>query len=591
MAFMVNGQIIEDQLIEEEIERMRPDYEALFAEKSPDEREHQLNEWARENVIERILLRQEALKDKSQISHASIEKRYAEHIESYGGEEKLFESTGLSKSELNEEIEVQLRVDRLVDTVCRGIKDPDDRERAIESYLDELRQNAAIVDAVPGQFRPETSRPAAPSTKPAPDTTDLRKPLNSLLIKPAGPDCNLACRYCFYLEKSALFNQSKVHRMSLDILEEMTRQAMDGGGEYMSFGWQGGEPTLMGLDFYQHAVDFQQKYGRGRFVGNGLQTNGILIDAEWAAFLKKYQFLVGLSLDGPEHVHDKYRVMRTGAGTWQKVVDSAKCMLDAGVDVNALTVVNDYSVQFPEEIYQFHKEIGLTHQQYIPCVESDPENPGKAAAFSVSADAYGRFLCKMFDLWLADFVDGEPRTSVRLFDSVFYHYVGMTPPDCTLLPECGVYVVVEHNGDVYSCDFFVEPKWRLGNIADDNLEALLNSEKQRAFGKVKADLHAECRECEWLRYCHGGCPKDRIRDSRDDKLSHFCAAYKTFYAHADDHMTSLAIEWRKKQKTMANRERIIQAVENGEIKVGRNDLCPCGSGLKFKKCCGASLNE
>jgi uncharacterized protein len=591
MAFTVNGQIVEDQLIEEEIERMRPDYEALFAGKSHDEREYQLNEWARENIIERILLRQEALKDRSQISQPSIEKRYADHIESHGGEKKLLESTGLSKNDLHNEIEVQLRVDRLIERVCHGVKDPDEREKALESYLDDLRQNADIVDAVPGQFRPETRKPAASSTQVFPDSTDVRKPLNSLLIKPAGPDCNLACGYCFYLEKAALFNQTKVHRMSLDILEEMTRQAMAGGGAYMSFGWQGGEPTLMGLDFYQHAVDFQQKYGQGRIIGNGLQTNGILIDGNWAAFLKKYQFLVGLSLDGPEHVHDKYRVTRTAAGTWRKVVDSAKCMLDAGVDVNALTVLNDYSVQFPEEIYKFHKEIGLMHQQYIPCVESDPENPEKAAAFSVSADAYGQFLCTMFDLWLADFVDGEPRTSIRLFDSVFYHYVGMTPPDCTLLPECGVYVVIEHNGDVYACDFFVETKWRLGNIADDNLEELLNSDKQRAFGQVKSTLHADCRHCEWLRYCHGGCPKDRIRDSRDDRLSHFCAAYKMFYAHADDSMKALATEWRKKQQLLANRERIVQAFEKGEIKVGRNDLCPCGSGLKFKKCCGASLKD
>jgi uncharacterized protein len=289
-----------------------------------------------------------------------------------------------------------------------------------------------------------------------------KKPIDSVLIKPAGPDCNMACTYCFYLEKKRLFDKTKIHRMSEDILKETVRQAMTQGGTQVSFAWQGGEPTLMGLPFFKKAVEFQKRFGRAQSVGNGLQTNGILIDRDWADFMKAYNFLVGLSLDGPEHIHNRYRFMKAGGGSWQHVVASAKRMRDADVALNALIVVNDYSVKFPQEIYEFHKDLGLTHMQFIPCVEPDPKDHKKAAPFSVPPEAYGAFLCALFDQWMADFANGVPATSIRYFESLLYGYVGMPAPQCTLLPTCGVYTVVEHNGDVYSCDFFVEPEWRLG---------------------------------------------------------------------------------------------------------------------------------
>lgn len=414
----------------------------------------------------------------------------------------------------------------------------------------------------------------------------LAKRLNNILVKPAGPDCNMACRYCFYLEKANLFSESKVHRMSLDVLEEMVRQVCQGGERYISFGWQGGEPTLMGLSFYQQAVDFQQRYGRGQNVGNGLQTNGILIDNDWAKFLKEYHFLVGLSLDGPEHVHDHYRFMRGGNGSWNQVVDRAKLMLDAGVAVNALSVVNDYSVEYAGEIYEFHKNLGLTYQQYIPCVETDPHDRAKLAPFSVSPEKFGSFLCTLFDLWIADFKDHVPTTSIRHFDSVFHSYVGLPPPECTLLPECGIYVVIEHDGGVYACDFFVEPDWKLGNIMDGNLVDFLNSERQQEFGRMKSTLPDQCKSCTWLKYCRGGCTKDRIRDPRDNHVSHFCQSYQMFFEHADQRLQQLGDHWKQEQAQAAKRDAVMHAIQRGEIKVGRNDLCPCGSGRKFKKCCG-----
>ncbi len=415
---------------------------------------------------------------------------------------------------------------------------------------------------------------------------NMKKPLNSVLVKPAGPDCNMACTYCFYLEKEKLFTETKVHRMTDDLLHEMVRQVMKQAGAEVSFGWQGGEPTLMGLSFFEKAVEYQQKYGRGQSVGNGLQTNGVLIDDKWSEFLCKYNFLVGLSLDGPEHIHDRYRKMQGGGGSWQKVHDSAKRMLDHDVAVNALSVVNNYSVKFPEEIYHFHKELGLNYMQFIPCLETDLDDPTKPTYFSAPAEDYGHFLCKVFDLWMDDFDGNIATTSVRYFDSVFYSYVGMHPPACTLLPTCGVYVIIEHNGDVYSCDFFVDPEWKLGNIMSAKISEMLNSGKQTEFGNIKARLPMECEKCHWLRFCYGDCPKDRLGDPTKANLNYFCQSYKIFYEYADERLRNLAEKWKQDQQSAANQYRVRQAVASGQLEVGRNDPCPCGSGLKFKKCCG-----
>lgn len=415
-----------------------------------------------------------------------------------------------------------------------------------------------------------------------------RKPLESVLVKPAGPDCNMACEYCFYLEKASLFHESTKHRMSEDILEEMVRQVLAQSGKNVSFGWQGGEPTLMGLPFFEKAVDLQRKYGTGKVVGNGLQTNGILIDDPWIDFLKEYNFLVGLSLDGPEYIHDKYRRLVNGKGTWTQVVKKAEAMLLAGVAVNALSVINDHSVNYPEEIYSFLKEKGLDYMQFIPCMERASMDQDKVASFSVPPEKFGTFLCRIFDLWINDFEDGAPTTSVRFFDSVFYSYVGLTPPECTLMKNCGVYVVVEHNGDVYSCDFFVDPEHKLGNIKDSKLVDLLNSASQRQFGKSKSDLPEVCRGCQWLKYCRGGCLKDRLRDPKNLGHNYFCASYKMFFLHAHETFCRIADEWKANQA----QEEALQGQPQGQYraeaskKPGRNDPCPCGSGLKFKKCCG-----
>jgi uncharacterized protein len=336
--------------------------------------------------------------------------------------------------------------------------------------------------------------------------------------------------------------------MSLKVLEELIKQTMIQSPPQISFGWQGGEPTLMGLSFFRKAVEYQAKYGEGKSVGNGLQTNGILIDQEWSNFLAEYNFLVGLSLDGPEHIHDHYRLAKNGKGTWKKVNDRAKMLLDSNVATNALIVVNDYSANFPEEIYNYHKEIGLNYMQFIPCVETDPANKNKAAEFSVSDEKYGEFLNKIFDLWHADIKDGDAAVSVRYFDSVFHKYVGMEAPECTLAKVCGTYLTIEHNGDVYSCDFFVENDWKLGNVMTHKLDEMLNSPRQETFGNLKAELPEECKTCKWLMKCQGGCTKDRIRDPQDNGSNHFCLSYKMFFEHADEKLKVLAEDWKKNNR-------------------------------------------
>ncbi len=438
----------------------------------------------------------------------------------------------------------------------------------------------------------------------------LLKPLSSILVKPTGADCNIDCTYCFYLDRAGVlrpgfqqdgrgFDRMHGRAMSDQVQEETIRQMMRDGGQQVSFGWQGGEPTLMGLDFFKRAVNLQKQYGRsGQTVGNGLQTNGLSIDDEWCDFLRETNWLVGLSIDGPAHVHDHYRVTRNGKPTYDRVREAAERMTRKRVEFNALTVVNDYSAQFAREIYEHHKSLGIEFMQFIPCVETDPGNSGQAAGFSVSAVAYGDFLCEIFDLWKADFRRGKPTTSVRYIDSVFHTYVGLQPPECTLLKECGCYVVVEHNGDVFACDFFVESDWRLGNVLGERLIDLLNSPKQKEFGLLKANLPQECLTCEWQKHCYGGCTKDRIRDPSDQGSNHFCGSYIRFFEHADSELKQLAKEWEKEQvrldyearvshqREIERRNQVEPSPAGASQKVSRNGLCPCGSGKKFKKCCG-----
>lgn len=372
---------------------------------------------------------------------------------------------------------------------------------------------------------------------------NLTKPLTSLLIKPAGPDCNLGCNYCFYLPKSRLYPSDKKHRMNDNVLQELLGQSLEQCEQRITFSWQGGEPSLMGLDFYEKVISLQKRYGLGKAVSNVFQTNGILLNANWAKLFKQYNFLVGLSLDGPRHIHDHYRRFPGGKGSWEKVVQTANLLVQQGVAVNVLTCLTDYSVQYPEEIYSFHKDLGLIFMQFIPVIEKEEKTGVNIADYSVTPEKYANFMCRIFDLWFADIVAGRPTTSVRFLESLFFRCLGEQAAQCTFHKECGSYLVIEHNGDVYPCDFYVDSQWKLGNIMDEKLVNLLNSDKHIQFGARKRQLALACRECHFVAFCHGGCPKDRQFDMGLVGANFFCQAYRRIFEYTLPVIRELSSGW------------------------------------------------
>jgi len=351
----------------------------------------------------------------------------------------------------------------------------------------------------------------------------------TLLIKPSGPDCNIACKYCFYSGKTDIFGKGR-HRMNEKVLERLVSTYMELDFQVHCFAWQGGEPTLMGLDFYTKAVELQQQYGKeGRVVSNALQTNAILLDDEWCKFLHEYQFLVGISLDGPPEMHDHYRIDHAGRGTYDKVKAAIEKCRQHKVEFNILVLLNNRNVSHPDALFDFFEEMGIKYLQFITCVEKDPQT-NELTDYSISPQQYGDFLCRLFDRWLEY---GPRKLSIRLFDSIMSYYINGRHTDCTFGERCNDYVVVEHNGDVFCCDFFVEAKWKLGNVLETPLGELFNHERKREFSQRKRAVSNTCFVCRHLPICRGGCPKDRtIHGGESKSLNYFCPAYKQFFDHA-----------------------------------------------------------
>ncbi|MBU7004411.1 MAG: anaerobic sulfatase maturase [Theionarchaea archaeon] len=345
----------------------------------------------------------------------------------------------------------------------------------------------------------------------------------SLLIKPVSASCNLSCQYCFYLGKSELYPERPGH-MSDEVLEEMVSQFMGMTSKQAAFSWQGGEPLLAGLEFYQRAIQLQKKYGRGHVVSNSFQTNGTRLNENWTEFFRKYKFLVGISLDGPKEIHDHYRRKRGGGSTYDDVMAGIELLKDGRVDFNVLSVVNDVSARKPVEIYEFLRGQGINFLQFVPCLEWNREGDSPTE-FSVGPREYGDFLCKIFDLWVRDY----PEVYVRLFNSVLAMRLGMGRGLCTLGPACGEYVVVEHNGDVYPCDFFVEPETLLGNIMETPLRTIVEGTDLLSFARKKSSLEEKCRNCKWVDLCFGGCQYHR----RNSPRSFFCSSYERFFDYAE----------------------------------------------------------
>lgn len=393
-----------------------------------------------------------------------------------------------------------------------------------------------------------------------PPITDARRPFH-LLTKPVGPICNLDCKYCFYLEKENLYPGENQWRMSDPLLEEYVRQYIHSQPvPEINFAWQGGEPTLLGVDFFRKAVALQKRFAGGKTIHNAIQTNGTLLDDEWCEFLAANKFLVGLSVDGPAELHDLHRVDKRQQPTFEKVMAGLAFLKKHGVDFNTLTVVHRANSQQPLDVYRFLKSIGSEFLQFIPLVEraappdmsaagydfAAPPLPGEtrhssaAAPWSVEAEQYGIFLCAIFDEWVRHDVG---KTFVQLFDVALGNWMGLGSSLCVFAEKCGTALAIEHNGDIYSCDHYVYPRHRLGNVMNNSLGAMVTSPQQLKFGADKCDsLPKYCRECEVRFACNGECPKHRFIQTPDGEegLNYLCAAYKKFFNHIDPHMKTMA---------------------------------------------------
>ena len=427
-----------------------------------------------------------------------------------------------------------------------------------------------------------------------------------VMAKPSSSVCNIDCHYCFYLEKEKLYpDLNKSWRMSDDVLEQYVSQYIAAQDvPSVDFAWQGGEPTLMGVDFFRRALQLQEKYADGKSITNAFQTNGILIDDEWGEFLAANRFLVGISIDGPREFHDRYRVDKGQKPTFERVMAGLDVLKKHQVEFNTLTVLQRHNADRPIEVYDFLKEIGSNYLQFIPIVEriaKEPDEAGlelvnpefngaaKVSNWSVGAAQYGRFLCAVFDKWVRSDVG---KRFVQIFDVTLGSYLGEGATLCIFAETCGNALVIEHNGDLYSCDHFVYPDYRLGNVADSTIKEMVGSDSQRKFGLDKRDgLPQFCRECEYRFTCNGGCPKHRFdrTPSGEAGLNYLCKGYKIYFSHVDPYMRFMAGELRHERPAsnimqwVASQDRMKQS--SLRAPPGRNDPCPCGSGKKFKRCC------
>jgi uncharacterized protein len=433
----------------------------------------------------------------------------------------------------------------------------------------------------------------------------MKRSAFQVMLKPVGPACNLNCTYCYYLEKKNLYPYAKGYRLKDDLLENFIKEYIKSQDvPVVSFVWQGGEPTMLGLEYFKKAFELQKKYADGKRIENALQTNGTLLTDEFCEFLRENTFLVGLSIDGPRELHDHYRVTVKGEPSWERVMGGVKLLKKHSVEFNTLSVVNNKTSEKPVEVYRFLKGIGSRFMQFIPIVERYTSDPGEedvhlvhhqykgeaeVTDWSVVPSQYGTFMIKIFDEWVRRDVG---RFYVQLFDVTLANWMGESNPGlCVFSETCGDAAVMEHNGDLYSCDHFVYHDYHLGNIKDTPLIDMMQQERQARFGLEKrTTLPPYCLECEFRFACHGECPKHRfsITPDGDRGLNYLCEAYKMFFGHVKPYMDYMAKQLNAK-KPPAN---VMQWIKQKEqparpagLAAGRNDPCPCGSGKKYKQCC------
>jgi uncharacterized protein len=445
-----------------------------------------------------------------------------------------------------------------------------------------------------------TNKPGPPAQQPSPSACHV-------MAKPSGSVCNLDCTYCFYLEKDRLYpDRAGQWRMTDETLELYIRHYIKAQDvPEVNFAWQGGEPTLMGLDFFRRAMALQQQYADGKTITNAFQTNGILLDDEWGEFLAAHKFLVGLSVDGPRELHDRYRVDKGGKPTFDRVYAGLQTLKRNGVEHNTLTVVQADNADHPLEVYEFLRSEGSGFMQFIPIVERLAQSPGEdglelidptfegrahVTRWSVTPLQYGRFLTSIFDTWVRRDVG---QVFVQLFDVALGAWVGQEPSLCIFAETCGKALIIESNGDLYSCDHFVYPEYNVGNVHDRSIREMVDSPLQTKFGNDKRDLlPGMCQRCEFRFTCNGGCPKHRFgrTPAGEGGLNYLCKSYKMIFGQMDPYMRVMAdlvqrgqpaaqvMEWVREQEQL-------KAAAAAQQKPGRNDPCPCGSGRKYKQCC------
>ena len=379
--------------------------------------------------------------------------------------------------------------------------------------------------------------------------TPFAKPLY-VMLKPAGAHCNLACKYCYYLEKNNLYQNTPRHLMSDEMLEQFTREYIEAQTmPQVLFTWHGGEPLMRSIDFYKKALALQKKYAHGKQIDNVIQTNGTLLTDEWCEFFAQNHWLVGISIDGPQEYHDHYRVTPAGKPSWEKVMQGIQLLKKHRVEWNAMAVVNAYNAEHPLEFYHFFRDNGCQYLQFTPIVERLTEHEdGRTLASladdreipladaSVTPQQWGNFLCTIFDDWVRHDVG---KTFVEIFDCTLANWMGVLPGICAYSKECGHAGVMEHNGDVYSCDHFVFPEYKLGNIRDQSLIDMLYGEKQQVFSRLKhTSLPRQCKECDMEFACHGECPKNRFEKDKygEPGLNYLCQGYYQYYSHVAPYM-------------------------------------------------------
>ena len=398
-----------------------------------------------------------------------------------------------------------------------------------------------------------------------------------VMAKPVGSLCNLRCKYCYYLEKSHLYADApptERYFMSDKTLENFIRQYIEAQTQpQVLFTWHGGEPLMKPISYYKKIIRLQKQYAQGRIIENSLQTNGTMPTDEWCEFFKENNWLIGISIDGPQEFHDEYRRSQGNQPSFYKVMRGIRLLQKHGVEWNAMGVVNDFNADYPLEVYHFYKEIGCQYIQFSPIIErilphsdgrhlasiADKED-GQLADFSVSAEQYAHFCCAIFDEWVRHDVG---KVYVQLFDSTLARWVGQQPGVCSMAETCGHASVLEHNGDIYSCDHFVFPEYLLGNINRDNITSMMYSKRQNAFGNAKKDrLPSQCKACEWLFACNGGCPKDRLRTTSEgeDGLNYLCDGYRKYFHHVAPYMDFMKNELANKRPP-AN---VMQWIKNNE---------------------------